>query len=72
MYLTVFVLQLGCDVTGANPYQAWTHETDLLTILPQDAIISDNSQETWNVLFARKIKNIIYGGVHENMCVMNR
>jgi len=62
----------GCDVPGYSQYTAWTHETDLITIWNHDAIIADNSQEIYNVLIAKGIKNIIYVGVHENMCVMNR
>jgi hypothetical protein len=34
--------------------------------------ITDNGQETWNLLAERGIENVILCGVHLNMCVLGR
>jgi len=62
----------GCDIPGYHSYTAWTKETDMIMIYPQDGIIADSSQEIYNVLMAKRIQNVIYVGVDENMCVMTR
>eukprot|EP01116_Phalansterium_solitarium_P020829 TRINITY_DN6272_c0_g1_i4.p1 TRINITY_DN6272_c0_g1~~TRINITY_DN6272_c0_g1_i4.p1 ORF type:complete len:290 (+),score=68.43 TRINITY_DN6272_c0_g1_i4:35-904(+) len=62
----------GCDIPGCQQGSPWTHETDYITIYPDDAIIDNVAQEFYNVLYWRGIKNIVYTGVHENMCLMNR
>lgn len=62
----------GCDVPGYTEHRTWTHENDLITIYDEDAIIDDNAQEMYNVLSYKAIKNIVFMGVHENMCIMNR
>ncbi|XP_065178759.1 uncharacterized protein LOC135809352 [Sycon ciliatum] len=66
----------GCDVP-ATSYQAWHRENRLITIAQQDAISAgqdgrQTSQEIYNVLSARGIRNVLYAGVHENMCIMTR
>ncbi len=65
---------LGCDVPGFNEYKAWTRETPLITIHDEDGLIDDeqNGQTLYNIVAAKGIKNIMYMGVHENMCIMNR
>merc|ERR1712159_933060 len=54
-----------CDVT---------HQIDTLTIMGGDAIITDvqGEQELINVIRDRGIKNLVYMGVHENLCIMDR
>ena len=66
----------GCDVP-AQSYNAWHRENPLITIANEDAISAgpdghQTSQEIYNILSARKIKNVLYAGVHENMCIMTR
>ena len=46
-------------------------QIDLIDILEGDAI-TDNGQETWNLLAERRIENVILCGVHLNMCVLGR
>lgn len=66
----------GCDVP-AQSYQAWHRENPLITIAEEDAISAgqdgrQTSQEIYNIMSARKIRNALYAGVHENMCIMTR
>lgn len=49
----------------------WKRQIDLIEIKEGDAI-TDNGQETWNLLAERGIKNVILCGVHLNMCVLGR
>lgn len=56
---------------GRNPKSPWKSQLASLTIGSQDAI-SDSGVEVWNLLEARKIKNVILLGVHTNMCVLGR
>ena len=46
----------------------WTRQIKTIEIMKGDAI-TDNGQETWNLLAERKIENVILCGVHLNMCV---
>jgi nicotinamidase-related amidase len=63
---------MGCDCptkcTIAGP---WKRQISAIEIAPQDAI-TDNGQETWNLLQERGIDNVILCGVHLNMCVLGR
>jgi len=66
---------MGCDCekkcnlpTGDGP---WTRQIDTIEIVPGDAI-TDNGQETWNLLDERGIENVVLMGVHLNMCVLGR
>jgi nicotinamidase-related amidase len=66
---------MGCDCetkcqlpTGDGP---WTRQIDSIDIAPGDAI-TDNGQETWNLLEEREIDNVVLMGVHLNMCVLGR
>lgn len=64
----------GCD-TPCKQYAAWTHQIDTLQLEPTDFLITaaqNGTQELWNVLQARRVQNIMYAGVHENMCIMDR
>ena len=60
----------GCD-TGESFRKAWSRETPLLTIAPQD-VISDSGEEIYSYLRLRGIDHLLIMGVHTNMCVLNR
>jgi hypothetical protein len=64
---------MGCSCEGAKCEirEAWKRQISTIEIAPEDAL-TDNGQETWNLLEARKIKNVILCGVHLNMCVLGR
>jgi hypothetical protein len=63
---------MGCDCkVKCEIREAWTRQTSTIEIAPQDAI-TDNGQETWNLLAERGIDNVILCGVHLNMCVLGR
>jgi nicotinamidase-related amidase len=64
---------MGCSCTGqkCEIRNAWTRQIAAIEIADADAI-TDNGQETWNLLSARGIDNVILCGVHLNMCVLGR
>lgn len=64
---------MGCSCTGqkCEIRSAWTRQIATIEIADADAI-TDNGQETWNLLTARGIDNVILCGVHLNMCVLGR
>jgi nicotinamidase-related amidase len=64
---------MGCSCTGqkCDIREAWTRQIATIEIAAQDAI-TDDGQETWNLLAARGITNVILAGVHLNMCVLGR
>jgi len=64
---------MGCSCTGTKCeiVPPWTRQTAALEMLPGDAL-TDNGQETWNLLQERGIENVILCGVHLNMCVLGR
>jgi nicotinamidase-related amidase len=63
---------MGCDcATKCKIREAWTRQTSIIEIAEGDAI-TDNGQETWNLLAGRRIDNVILCGVHLNMCVLGR
>jgi nicotinamidase-related amidase len=63
---------MGCDcAVKCKVREAWTRQIATIEIAPGDAI-TDNGQETWNLLQARGIDNVILCGVHLNMCVLGR
>jgi nicotinamidase-related amidase len=64
---------MGCDCTGTKCKirEAWTRQISTIEIAEGDAI-TDNGQETWNLLAERGIENVILCGVHLNMCVLGR
>jgi nicotinamidase-related amidase len=64
---------MGCDCAGTKcPIrEAWTRQISTIEISEADAI-TDNGQETWNLLAERGINNVILCGVHLNMCVLGR
>jgi nicotinamidase-related amidase len=63
---------MGCDCAVKCPIrEAWTRQTPALDVALGDAI-TDNGQETWNLLTQRGIDNVMICGVHLNMCVLGR
>ena len=64
---------MGCSCTGqkCEIRSAWTRQIATIEIADADAI-TDNGQETWNLLTSRHIDNVILCGVHLNMCVLGR
>ncbi|MHB0879155.1 MAG: isochorismatase family protein [Anaerolineae bacterium] len=61
----------GSDTLEKSWHTPWSRQHEAIEILPTDAI-SDNGDEVYNVLRHKGISNIIYAGVHTNMCVLNR
>jgi nicotinamidase-related amidase len=63
---------MGCDcAVKCKIRDAWKRQIATIAIADGDAI-TDNGQETWNLLEARGIENVILCGVHLNMCVLGR
>ncbi|MFM1767650.1 MAG: hypothetical protein RJA22_179 [Verrucomicrobiota bacterium] len=64
---------MGCSCVGAKCVvrEAWTRQIAALELDPADAL-TDDGQETWNLLAARGIDHVILCGVHLNMCVLGR
>ena len=64
---------MGCDCqpTKCEIRAPWTRQIATLEIAAGDAI-TDDGQETWNLLSERGIENVILCGVHLNMCVLGR
>lgn len=63
---------MGCDcATKCEIVPPWTRQIKTIDIADEDAI-TDNGQETFNLLAERQIDNVIIMGVHLNMCVLGR
>ncbi len=63
---------MGCACRTKCPLrEPWTRQIATLQIHEADAI-TDDGQETYNLLAARGIDNVILMGVHLNMCVLGR
>ncbi len=63
---------MGCDCKVKCEIRSpWTRQIAAIEIAEGDAI-TDDGQETWNLLAERKIENVILCGVHLNMCVLGR
>ncbi len=64
---------MGCDCSPEKcPIrEAWKRQIRSIDIADADAI-TDDGQETWNLLSERGIENVILCGVHLNMCVLGR
>jgi len=63
---------MGCDCpVKCTIREAWTRQTAAIEIAEGDAV-TDNGQETINLLAERGIENVILMGVHLNMCVLGR
>lgn len=63
---------MGCDcAVKCEIRDAWTRQIATLEIAPEDAI-TDDGQETFNLLAQHGIENVVLLGVHLNMCVLGR
>jgi nicotinamidase-related amidase len=64
---------MGCSCKGrkCEIREAWKRQNKLIEIVEGDAL-TDDGQETYNLLAERKIENVILCGVHLNMCVLGR
>lgn len=64
---------MGCSCAGTKctVREAWTRQHPGLVIAPGDAL-TDDGQETWNLLQSRGVEHVILCGVHLNMCVLGR
>lgn len=64
---------MGCSCQGekCEIREAWSRQINLIDLKDGDAL-TDNGQETFNLLAERKIDNVILCGVHLNMCVLGR
>lgn len=63
---------MGCDCKVKCTIRSpWTRQIVAIEIAPEDAI-TDDGQETWNLLAQQKIENVVLCGVHLNMCVLGR
>ena len=64
---------MGCDCAAkCTIREAWTREIATIEIDQSVDAISDDGQETVNLLAQRGIKNVVLLGVHLNMCVLGR
>ena len=61
----------GSDTSEKNSFKAWHRQHPAIEVKDGDAI-SDNGQEVYNILAQKGIKNLLYMGVHTNMCVLGR
>lgn len=61
----------GCDTPGDREHQVWTRENPAISIGPND-VISDNGTQVYSLLKQRGIKNLLFMGVHANMCILHR
>lgn len=63
---------MGCSCREKCQIRSpWTRQIATIEIADTDAI-TDDGQETWNLLAERGITNVILCGVHLNMCVLGR
>ena len=63
---------MGCDCEIKCKIEPpWTRQIKTIDIADEDAI-TDNGQETFNLLAERGIDHVIIMGVHLNMCVLGR
>ena len=60
----------GCD-THDSFNKAWRRENAKLHIAAND-VVSDKGTEIYSLLRLRNIDNVLFMGVHTNMCVLNR
>ncbi len=64
---------MGCDCEARCTIRsAWSRQIASIEIDAERDAVTDDGQETWNLLAARGIENVIMMGVHLNMCVLGR
>ena len=63
---------MGCDCPHkCEIREAWTRQSKLIEMREEDAL-TDDGQETHNLLEERGIDQVVLVGVHLNMCVLGR
>ena len=64
---------MGCSCSGTKctVREAWKRQHAGIVIQSGDAL-TDDGQETWNLLAQRGVDHVILCGVHLNMCVLGR
>lgn len=66
----------GSDTQAIDKYtpnmRVWERQTDKIDIDESRDIIGDNGDMIYSYLHDMGIRNIIYMGVHTNMCILNR
>ena len=64
---------MGCSCAGTKCeiIPPWKRQIATIELNDGDAL-TDDGQETWNLLTARGIENVVLCGVHLNMCVLGR
>ncbi len=64
---------MGCSCVGTKCeiVPPWKRQVASIELASGDAM-TDDGQETWNLLTARGIENVVLCGVHLNMCVLGR
>jgi nicotinamidase-related amidase len=64
---------MGCSCVGnkCEIVPPWKRQIASIELVAGDAL-TDDGQETWNLLTARGIDHVILCGVHLNMCVLGR
>ena len=64
---------MGCSCTDrkCEIVPPWKRQHPAIELGPNDAL-TDDGQETWNLLTIGSIDNVILCGVHLNMCVLGR
>ena len=64
---------MGCDcVEKCKIREAWTRQIAAIEIDPARDAVTDDGQETVNLLAQYGIKHVVIMGVHLNMCVLGR
>jgi nicotinamidase-related amidase len=63
----------GGSDTGEQPwYPAWTRQHPAIVIDPDRDYISDDGEEIYGLIRQRGVQQVLFMGVHTNMCVLNR
>jgi nicotinamidase-related amidase len=61
----------GEACTQGRPPYPWTHQVDVIDIMPPD-VVTDDGIELLSLLEQRKIEDVVVMGVHANRCVLGR
>jgi nicotinamidase-related amidase len=62
----------GCDCQPQCPTgQPWTRQDPAITIAEED-FLSDDGKQVYSYFVEQGVKNVIFVGVHTNMCVLGR
>jgi nicotinamidase-related amidase len=62
----------GCDCQPqCKNYKAWNSQHPAIRVDDAD-FVSDDGKEVYSYLASKRVKNLIYVGVHTNMCVLGR